>query len=269
VAQMKILFQSYNNFHDSPEKKAYWEECKLLKKPWIVIEVGSAGRFRKANVRYDFMTADYDLSLEAVALIEQKMAQLWGNQLEKMTTKKSKLTFSHCGKTSGEFSYLDFSEAKKFAEWLEPILYNTNNHISIKESMRQDSETPKVYGVSTISELLNKKKLSPSEKEYALFSALCEISPEKWDKQILLENGLFGRASQLLKIDESKTLYSTIEEAAFLENVSITRYMKDKISQAIVEIVQDAFKEFKEKGMDELKDEQIEDFIQKYLKRER
>jgi len=73
----------------------------------------------------------------------------------------------------------------------------------------------------------------------------------------------------LLNRLKSKTLFSVIEKASALENISLSSYMKEKISQAIIGIVNDAMRDYKEASREEpLLEHEIINYL-KHLTRSR
>ena len=128
------------------------------------------------------------------------------------------------------------------------------------------TETTKSYSGRTrrIDFNLNKlKKYSGEELEYGLINALIDLNPDKYSKELLYN-------PERLKGLKSKTLYETIDRAAILENIGITDYTREKIAQQIVELTQDAFKDYKEKWRrKELKEEDVETFLENHFIRER
>ncbi len=95
------------------------------------------------------------------------------------------------------------------------------------------------------------------------------ISTDIINKILDNKKGLqFNKINFSKKLNHSKTIYYIIEEAAQEEGIEISAYIREKIAQVIIEITQDAFKDFSQRT-NSINTDNLDDFIERSLKRQR
>jgi hypothetical protein len=108
------------------------------------------------------------------------------------------------------------------------------------------------------------KSLDPKETEYILINKLVDLNPNKYSKEVLYN------LSKPTNQDTSKTLYEAIDRGAILEGIEITDYTREQLSQKIVELIQDGFKDYKEKWrLNKLEDKDVITFLDNHFIRQR
>lgn len=209
--------------------------------------------FQKENRRiYDvILRLEQNKELSVIGKILLKAD--WFEQLKKIPRNKKNTYAIRYGNTENEITLSNISknDVNIFADILYDKLYNFVN----KKLSNEQEEKIKPY--------LN--QLDEKENEYILVNKLINLNPKKYTKEMLIYGVNFPEHK-----DDSKTLYETIDRGAILEGIEITDYTREQLAQKMVEIIQDAFKDYKEKWrLNKLEDKDVIAFIDNHLVRQR